>query len=255
MKEQTKVKKMFILVGGSFLYKPGMMEFGKESEKRQRIFDPIFAFDTEEGWALYDTGLSQDAVPGLESRGAEPHISEENIVVGQLQKIGVSPTEVTKVIMSHLHQDHTGGIQFFPDAEIYVQKDEYSYAQFPNAFQAELYDQEIFDLPDVKWNLLEGDRVIIPGLTVMLANGHTPGLQGLIIELPESGYYLLGADSVYLKENIENEHPPGNVWNTILAEYSIKRFKALQSILDAQFFPGHDYDFYNNEVKLCEAYY
>ena len=143
---------------------------------------------------------------------------------------------------------------FFPDAQIYVQKDEFSFAQYPNAFQAPIYDKRIFALPTVKWKLLEGDGVIMPGLTVMMANGHTPGLQGLIIELPESGYYLLGADSVYLTENIETAHPPGNVWNTVLAEYAVKRFKALQSLLDGQFFPGHDYDFYHNELNLGEAY-
>ncbi len=88
----------------------------------------------------------------------------------------------------------------------------------------------------------------------MLANGHTPGLQGLIIELPESGYYLLGSDSVYLMQNIKDTHPPGNVWNPVLAEYSIKRFKTLQALLGGQFLPGHDYDYYHREMNLGEAY-
>jgi len=56
-------------------------------------------------------------------------------------------------------------------------------------------------------------------------------------------------------ENIEKALPPGNGWNTLLAEYSVKRFKALQSILDGQFLPGHDYDLYHNEVNLGEAYF
>jgi hypothetical protein len=64
----------------------------------------------------------------------------------------------------------------------------------------------------------------------------------------------LGADSVYLTENIETGHPPGDVWNTVLAEYSVKRFKALQSLLDGLFFPGHDYDFYHNELNIGEIY-
>ncbi len=254
MKEKTKVKRMYILDGGSFLYNTGMMLFGKDMEIPKRIMVPFFALDTEEGWVLYDTGFSPEAEPRLDSMGLKPQMSEANLVTGQLKKIGVAPEDVTMVIISHLHVDHVGGIQFFPDAEIYVQKDEFAFAKFPNAFHADIYDRRIFNLPNTRWKLLAGDGVIFPGLSVMLANGHTPGLQGLIIELPESGYYLLGANSAYLMENIEKSHPPGNVWNTVLVEYSIKRFKTLQAILGGRFLPGHDYDFYHDEINLGEAY-
>ena len=88
----------------------------------------------------------------------------------------------------------------------------------------------------------------------MLANGHTPGLQGLIVELPDSGFYILGADSAYLTENISDNLPPGSSWNPVLAQYSVKRFNALAKILGARYFPGHDYNFFTKEVKIAEAY-
>ena len=254
MNNKTEVKRMFVLDGGSFMYGMGMMQMGKDLEKEQRIIVPIYAFDTDEGWVLYDTGFSPGAQSRLDRLGMGPRIAEDNTAVGQLRMIGVAPEDVTKVIISHLHVDHAGGIPFFPDADIYVQKDEFTWAQHPNDFQKTVYDRRIFGMRGVKWQLLAGDEVIVPGLTVMLANGHTPGLQGLIVELPETGYYLLGSDSVYLMENIENAHPPGSVWNTVLAEYAIKRFKALRSLLNGQFWPGHDFDFYHNELKLREAY-
>jgi len=111
-----------------------------------------------------------------------------------------------------------------------------------------------FNMPHIKWSLLEGDEVILPGLGVMLANGHTPGLQGLIVDLPKSGFYLLGADSAYLTENIAENLPPGSSWNPILAQYSVKRFKTLAAMLGARYFPGHDYDFFTKEVKIAEIY-
>lgn len=254
MREKTKVKRMFILDGGSFLYWTGMMKHGAVPDQLQRIIAPYFAFDTEMGWVLYDTGWSPMNLPFLEELGREPRIDEENFAVGQLRKIGVTPNDVAAVIISHLHVDHIGGIESFPHADVYVQKDEFSYARFPSSFQAESYNRRIVDRPDIKWKILDGDRVLMPGLTVMLVHGHTPGLQGLIVELSESGFYLLGADAAYLTENIEREIPPGSAWNPVLAQYAIKRFKALQAVLGGRFLPGHDYDFYHGEVVLGEAY-
>jgi N-acyl homoserine lactone hydrolase len=254
MKQKTHVKRMFILNGGSFLYETGMMMMGKELAEKRRIVTPFFAFDTDDGWVLYDTGWSLGAVPVLKSLGMSPEISEENIVSRQLKKIDVVPQEVSAVICSHLHVDHAGGLSFFPDARIFVQKDEFTYAMAPNMFQAHAYDPRLPRLSDAKWELLEGDQVILPGITAILAHGHTPGLQALVVELPKSGYVILGADSVYLMDNIQTGRPPGNVWNTVLAQYAISRLKALQSILDARLFPGHDGDFYREQVNFGKAY-
>jgi N-acyl homoserine lactone hydrolase len=254
MREKSKVRAMYILDGGSFLYEMGMMTFGQNLEEHLRIFTPFYAFDTEEGWILYDTGWPAEAPALLEQLGMDPQITAENSALEQLKKIGVSASDISKVIVSHLHVDHTGGLRDLAGIEVLVQKDEHAYAQHPNSFNATAYLAFTFDSPEINWNLLEGDGAVIPGLTVMLANGHTPGLQGLIVELPESGFFLLGADSAYLKTNIENDIPPGNSWNPILAQYSIRRFKAIAELLDGQFFPGHDNDFFSNEVKLATAY-
>jgi N-acyl homoserine lactone hydrolase len=254
MKEKTRVRRMFVLNGGSFLFDVGMMKFGRDLDKRQRIITPFFAFDTEEGWILYDTGWPPEIAPELEKWDRDPDITEAHSALRQLQNIKISPSDVAKVIVSHLHLDHAGGIQFFPEAQVYVQKDEFSYAHYPNSFQTHLYLRSTFDLPQIKWEILEGDQVIVPGLTVMLASGHTPGLQGLIAELPESGFYILASDSAYLKEAAEKGIPPGNAWNPVLAQYSVKRFKTLESVLGGRFFPGHDYHFYTNEVVFENPY-
>jgi len=74
------------------------------------------------------------------------------------------------------------------------------------------------------------------------------------VELPESGFYILGADSAYLDVNIEKNIPPGSSWNPVLAQYAVKRFKALQSVLDAQYFPGHDLAFFRENVEYAAEY-
>jgi N-acyl homoserine lactone hydrolase len=254
MKEKTRVRRMFILDGGSFLYVPAMMKYGSDERDLQRIIVPFFAFDTEEGWVLYDTGWSPKNVPILEEMGREPHIAEENFVLGQLAKIGVPAQDVATVVISHLHVDHIGGIQHFPEARILVQKDELAYARHTSSFQAEHYNRKLLDRPNIRWEPVDGDEVVMPGLAVALLQGHTPGLQGIIVDLPDSGFFLLGADCAYLMENIEQELPPGGSWNPVLAQYGIKRFKTLQALLGGRFLPGHDYDYYHGSLNLGEAY-
>jgi N-acyl homoserine lactone hydrolase len=253
MGEKTRVKRMFVLDGGSFLYESSMMTYGSGIGKKIRIFTPFFAFDTEEGWILYDTGMPENVVEMYTSFGLEPIIGEENFAPEQLAKINVLPRDVTRIIISHLHMDHAGGLQHFPDTEVYVQKDEYAYALHPNSFQRYEYQQENFNLPEIKYNFLEGDEVIMPGLTAILANGHSPGLQGLVIELPGRQFVILGSDAIYLQKNIDRNLPPGQAWNMSQALYSVKRLKALQCILNAQLLPGHDFEYYTERIKVGES--
>lgn len=250
MRERTRVKRMFVLDSGTFVYSYGLMVFGKDLDKRQRIFTPFYAFDTEEGWVLFDTGWPLEAAPILEAMGWEPQITVENTAVAQIEKIGISVSDVSRIILSHLHVDHAGGLLSFPNAQVYVQKDEYAYAICPNSFQALAYAEQTFHSPHVKWSFLEGDAVILPGMTGILANGHTPGLQALVVELPVSGFHILCADSAYLQENIETSLPGGNAWNPVLGLYAVKRLKALQSILGADCFPGHDHEFFSRKVRV-----
>ncbi len=254
MREKTKVRSMYVLDGGSFKYDKGMMTFGRDLDKRIPVFVPFYAFDTEEGWFLYDTGWPPEAPAILDSMGWEPEITEENTTAAQLAKIGVDPADVAGIILSHMHADHVGGLREFPDSELYVQKDEYAHAYHPSSFNALAYLPFLFDLPEAKWNLLEGDGEIIPGLTVFLANGHTPGLQSLVVELPETGFYVLSADAAYLRENINDNLPPGSCWDPVTSQYSVTRLKALAKLLDAQHWPGHDHEFFTQDVKLLSEY-
>lgn len=254
MREKTKVRAMYVLDGGSFLYEKGMMTFGRDLDKQVPVFVPFYAFDTDEGWFLYDSGWPIEAPPLLEAMGWEPKITQDNMAVEQLQKIGVEPSQVAGIIISHLHADHVGGLRSFPGATFYVQKDEYAYAFNPNSFNALAYFQFLYDLPDVNWNILQGDQEILPGLTVFLATGHTPGLQSLVVELPENGFYVLSADSAYLEENIAENLPPGSCWDPVCAQYSVTRLKALAKLLGGQQWPGHDYEFFTQSGRVQAAH-
>jgi hypothetical protein len=72
----------------------------------------------------------------------------------------------------------------------------------------------------------------------------------LIVELPESGFYILGSDSAYLQGNIDMNLPGGISWDPVASQYAITRFKALQTVLNARYFPGHDFEFFTESVSM-----
>jgi glyoxylase-like metal-dependent hydrolase (beta-lactamase superfamily II) len=148
------------------------------------------------------------------------------------------------VVISHLHYDHAGGAELFPDSELIVQQDEYAYAHYPASFFAPFYYRKNYDLPGYRWRLLDGDAELAPGLTVLRSDGHTPGHQSLLVELPRSGPVILAGDACYWREHVERERVPGVVWNPTLALHSIKRLKTLARLTGARIFPGHDPEFW-----------
>lgn len=254
MREKTRVRRMFVLDGGSFSYDVGLMVHGKDLGKKQAVATPFYAFDTEEGWFLFDTGWPQEAAPVLEAMGWQPRIGPENAAPEQLKRIGVEASKVAGVVLSHLHVDHAGGLPFFPHARVYAQKDEMACARHPVTFQALAYQAQTFEVPGLSWNLLEGDTMILPGLAAVRAPGHTPGLQALVAELPESGCFVLCADAAYLVENLERDLPAGNAWNPVESFYSVRRLKMLGALLGAPCFPGHDLGFFEAGARFARPF-
>ncbi|OLB01051.1 MAG: hypothetical protein AUH09_02350 [Candidatus Rokubacteria bacterium 13_2_20CM_70_12] len=94
----------------------------------------------------------------------------------------------------------------------------------------------------------------MPGVTALRTDGHTPGHQSLLVELPETGPVILAADSCYWQEHIDKERVPGVVWNPTQALHSIKRLKTIARLTGARIFPGHDPNFWETVRQSPDAY-
>ena len=70
---------------------------------------------------LVDTGCYHDKL--LKAAGFKGYIKPSDT----LTKLGLKPEDITDVIISHMHWDHADGIDLFPNAKIWIQKDEYTY--------------------------------------------------------------------------------------------------------------------------------
>jgi glyoxylase-like metal-dependent hydrolase (beta-lactamase superfamily II) len=139
----------------------------------------------------------------------------ENIV-DLVRKQGFEPEQVTEVILSHLHFDHCGGCTFtnkegrlelaFPRALHYVGKSQWENYLHPNPLEKDSFRAADM-IPVAEQNLLrlvENDFELLPGLTIELHDGHTPGQLVSFFET-ENRRILFPADVFPTKAHLSDE--------------------------------------------------
>ena len=121
-----------------------------------------------------------------------------------LKTLGLEPRDIDLVINTHLHFDHAGGNTIagadgklapaFPRARFFVQCGEYEDAIHPNERTKASYRQEnILPVADLdRWELLDGETEVLPGISVVVTDGHTRHHQGVRIESEGQIAFYLG---------------------------------------------------------------
>ena len=109
-----------------------------------------------------------------------------------LSDLPFTTAEITDIILTHLHFDHAGGISYkdndeikltFPNAKIHIQKTNLDNALNPSLREAASYLKEtVHPVRDGNTNQLTGPSTLFDGISVEIANGHTDGLQWLLIK-------------------------------------------------------------------------
>ena len=167
-----------------------------------------------------------------------------------LRDAGVAPEAVTDVVISHAHWDHMGGIDLFPKAEIWIQKQEYAYytgeAWQPGGHHGGIDPADVEAL--VRLNIegrvhfVDGDDVeIFPGIRAYTGGRHTFASQYLLVEGEKP--VVLASDNCYLYRNI-TEHRAIATFTDTDADHAAnleaqKRMIALAGSPD-RVIPGHD---------------
>jgi N-acyl homoserine lactone hydrolase len=248
------VQALYALQNGFIGFERSGLFYGERSDEKVQIPVACYLVLTGDAAILFDAGFAPRAIPGLLRNDPLARFTDADLLVHRLDALGLTPNSVDAVVLSHLHFDHAGGASLFPKSELIVQQDEYAYASYPAAFFASFYYRKNFDLPGYRWRFIDGDSELVPGVTILRSDGHTPGHQSLFIELPEAGPVILAGDCCYWQEHIEREHPPGVVWNPTLAFHSIKRLKTLARLTRATIFPGHDPLFWQTVKQAPDCY-
>ena len=137
------------------------------------------------GAALVDTGVGGP-------REALDHWRVVNRTVADaLADIDMSPADIGLVINTHLHFDHCGQNAVFHHAPHYVQRAELSRAQRESPDLCGW-----FDFMNARWELLDGDAEVLPGVEVIATPGHTAGHQCVVVR-GDDGFDLLIGDAAY----------------------------------------------------------
>ncbi|MDE0230805.1 MAG: N-acyl homoserine lactonase family protein [bacterium] len=221
---------------------------------------PMFAIDTDDGWVVFDTGCDPEAATDPEAtwgrlaKAFRLEMSDADHPVARLAEAGIAIADVAHVVVSHLHMDHAGGIRFFPDATVHLQVAERRWAQFPDRFGAPGFISKDFDRPEITYRYHEGDAQVVPGVHAVLTDGHTPGHQSLVVDLP-SGRFVLTGDAAYRRDNIDRRLPPPTTTDEFAAIRSLARLKAFEDRDNATILVAHDIEQWETTIKSPDGYY
>jgi N-acyl homoserine lactone hydrolase len=179
-----------------------------------------FVVTHQGGAVLVDTGA-----------GGPQHFLDDQQVVNRsvadaLAEIDMSPADIGLVINTHLHFDHCGQNAVFRHAPHYVQR-----AELDRAKRESPQLWEWFDWMDARWELLDGDAEVLPGLEVIATPGHTAGHQCVVVRGAGDAFDLLIGDAAYTPQvygdPASDELPPGQASDVPAWRDSMRRIQAL----------------------------
>ena len=169
----------------------------------------VFVIEHANGLVLFDTGQDRASVtdPGyfpagpfrlLYSRLARFTIAEGDTLTAQLASIGYTIADVMTVVVSHLHQDHMGGLGELKHARIVVGADEVAAARSRFAALDGYLGRHIF-LPGLNWAETQGEVDLFGdgSLSVLPTPGHTPGSISLLLRHAGHAPLLFVGDLTY----------------------------------------------------------
>jgi N-acyl homoserine lactone hydrolase len=222
----------------------------------------VYVIEHERGLVLFDTGQDRRSVtdagyfpggiPGLIYRRlARFVIGEHETLTAGLERLGHRPEDVTTVVLSHLHQDHIGGIHELPNAQILVSAAELARSKAPRAALEGYLVRHLND-PQINWRPVEFDEsrgiaafsrahdVFGDGsLTLLPTPGHTIGSLSMLVRRDGLAPLVLVGDLTYDVELLEAGEIPG-LGPAAAVRDSSRRIRELQHDSGAVVLAAHD---------------
>jgi glyoxylase-like metal-dependent hydrolase (beta-lactamase superfamily II) len=215
----------------------------------------IWAIKGKEGFTVVDTGVGMTLATARKLSG---YVNPVDV----LARIGANGSNVTKVVITHIHFDHAGGMEMFPKAfpraVFYVQRREFDFwTKSPIAkrapFAASSDELAVKTLASMEASdrlaLVDGDREIEPDMEILLAPGHTVGLQAVAVVTSE-GTAIVASDCAHVAKSFRDDIP--SCFITDMAAW-MKTYDKLRSRASVNLiFPGHDTLMLTDYPKVAE---
>ncbi|MET0191297.1 MAG: N-acyl homoserine lactonase family protein [Pseudonocardia sediminis] len=251
--------KLWALDGAKFTLDRGLLVVGGTGEIHLPV--PTYLIQHPRGLVLCDTGLAPESIDDPYGTYGElaDHIgldySSELRVDQQLAAVGFKPDDITHVIISHAHFDHTGGMKLFPNARFYIGAQDLPYAYWPMPAATPFFRTADIDaVRGVEWHPLTGDLDLFGdgAIQILMLPGHTPGNTSTLVRLPNQSIMLTG-DTVHVPEALSDDLPMPSDYSTLDAVHSIRRMKQIAHAHDAEIIIQHDFDDWNKLKAIGEA--
>ena len=185
------------LYDGGFMMKSfacgGGLPEGSIAEEKLRSSLQNFVIDTGKEVILVDTGFPAEETIPVTADSVITFGDKVADYVDALKNAGYAPEQVTKILITHKHPDHTGELRHFPNAKIYISRIE--------ADDMKLTDDNVVrtDFTDGAYKNFDACQKIADGVYYIFAPGHTKGNSIVIVEDGDK-YYLIHGDVTYTDE-------------------------------------------------------
>jgi glyoxylase-like metal-dependent hydrolase (beta-lactamase superfamily II) len=219
---------------------------------------PIYAWaiETNEGVIVVDTGeTTRTRDPGYFPNwhpyfclAVRFDVIAEQEVGPQLAQIGIRPEDVRKVILTHLHTDHAGGLHHFPKSEVLVCTEELRLAKgfagklrgyLPNRWPGWFTSQSINFAPEPFGPFDRSQPVTSDGKVVVVPTpGHTPGHVSVIVD--GDPCYFLAGDTTYTQQALIEGQVDGVSPDEAVSLRTMRTILRLAQERPTVYLPSHD---------------
>jgi glyoxylase-like metal-dependent hydrolase (beta-lactamase superfamily II) len=249
-------------------------KFKFATDKSHYILVPVNCFLIEhpsEGPILIDTGINlaqaknhktyYTGITGIITDEDEYLMNPEEEITSQLESIGYKCSDVNKIILTHLHEDHVGGLKYFPHSKIFISSDEWLLKDkkilglIPQVYPKSL--SMITSVETIKYssgpfyNFPRSQDIFNDGSIIMLPTpGHSIGHSSIFIQFGDYQVLLCG-DSLYTLRHLAVDQVMSIIIDAKLTANYIDSIRLTQELKknlpNLVIIPGHDPTPYHNE--------
>jgi glyoxylase-like metal-dependent hydrolase (beta-lactamase superfamily II) len=233
--------KVEMLNGGWMSAPAALWRQGDDPEERMRFPVPAYLVETDSERILIDTGLHPGACGDAGEFYGRPEVMRLfSFELDQPVHEQVDVATITRIVLTHLHWDHAGGLALLsPDIPVVVQRREWEAGRDAGAIERNFFFPRDYAGDEREVILVDGDHDLLGdgSIELLLTPGHTPGHQS--VRIGED--LVLGVDVAYFEAGLDDHRFPAFADDHAAQRDSAERLRALRDS-GVRVVPGHDPD-------------